>query len=228
MARVIFYVDGFNLYYRALRKPELKWLNVQALAEALFPDDELLIVKYFTATIKPSRIDPRKHIRQQVYFRALNTLPKVQLIYGNYVSRRASMPLYDEWAMGTKKLVCVARQDEKGTDVNLATHLIRDAFVGAFDVAAVVTSDSDLAEPFRIVSEELNLPLVLVHPYVADGRRELREPAKKLRSFTGVGIKKVREGLLSSCQFAERLKDRHGEITRPFEWYASDDDVISP
>jgi hypothetical protein len=37
MARIIVYIDGFNLYYQALRKPEHKWLNVQRLAETLLP-----------------------------------------------------------------------------------------------------------------------------------------------------------------------------------------------
>jgi uncharacterized LabA/DUF88 family protein len=221
MAKVIVYVDGFNLYYRALRKPEHKWLNVQALAETLLQDDDVRAVKYFTARIKPSRIDPRKHVRQQVYFRALETLPKVQLVFGNYITSAARMPLYDEWKMGIKKLVRVAKQEEKGTDVNLATHLLRDAFQGACEVAAVATSDSDLEEPFRIVTRELNLPLILLHPYVADASGVLREPAKKLREYADGRIKKIREGLLAACQLPERLTDRHGQIIRPFEWYAT-------
>jgi hypothetical protein len=95
MAKVIVYIDGFNLYYRALRKPEHKWLNVQTLAEALFPDDAVVRIKYFTAKIQPSRIDPRKHVRQQIYFRALQTLPKVELFFGNYIASPARMPLYE-------------------------------------------------------------------------------------------------------------------------------------
>jgi hypothetical protein len=43
---------------------------------------DLVRVKYFTAKIQPGKIDARKHIRQQVYFRALETLPKVEIIYG--------------------------------------------------------------------------------------------------------------------------------------------------
>jgi len=133
----------------------------QTLAEALLPDDDILAVKYFTARIKPSRIDPRKHIRQQVYFRALETLPKVH----------------------------------------------------------VATSDSDLEEPFRVVTRELNLPLILLHPYVADATGALREPAKKLREYADGRIKKIREGLLAASQLPEQIDDRHGRITRPFEWY---------
>ncbi len=221
MAKVIVYVDGFNLYYRALRKPEHKWLNVQALAETLLPHDEIIRVKYFTALIQPTKIDVRKHVRQRVYFRALATLPKVELIYGNYITTCARMPLFDEWKNGVKKLVRVAKQEEKGTDVNLAAHMIRDAFRGYFETAAVITSDSDLQEPFRIVVEELGLPVILLHPYMPDGNGVLREPARKLRTYTKDRIKKIREGLLASCQLPETVSDSLGQITRPFEWYAA-------
>ena len=45
------YVDGFNLYYSALRRrfPDCKWLDVRALAETLFPNDEIARVLYFSA-----------------------------------------------------------------------------------------------------------------------------------------------------------------------------------
>ncbi len=221
IAKVIVYIDGFNLYYRALQKPHHKWLNVQALAEALFPDDDLQAVKYFTAKIQPSKIDPRKHVRQQVYFRALQTLPKVELHYGNYITNCAKMPLYDDWKQGIKTLVRVAKQEEKGTDVNIASHLLRDAFRGSFEVAGVLTSDSDLAEPFRIVTQELGMPLILLHPFVADASGVLREPARRLRIYTDGRIKKVREGLLAASQLPEKLTDAHGQITRPFEWAIS-------
>jgi hypothetical protein len=224
MAKVIVYIDGFNLYYRALRKPEHKWLDVQRLSETLLPDDEIVKIKYFTARIQPSKIDPRKHVRQQVYFRALASLAKVEIVYGNYVARPAMMPLLDEWKRGVLKLVCVAKHEEKGTDVNLATHLISDGFRGNFETAAVLTSDSDLQEPFRIVTEELNLPLILLHPYVSDGRGTLREPAKKLRVYTDGRVKKIREGLLTACQLPESLTDAQGRITRPHEWYATSDE----
>jgi len=228
MARVIVYIDGFNLYYRALKKPEHKWLDVQKLAETLLPDDDITQIKYFTAMIKPSKIDVRKHVRQQVYFRALRTLPKVELKYGNYIMTQARMPLFEEWKRGEVKLVCVAKQEEKGTDVNLGAHMIRDGFRGEYEAAAVLTSDSDLQEPFRIVAEELRLPVILLHPYVADGNGTLREPARKLRGYANGRIKKIREGLLAVCQLPDILHDSVGQITRPFEWYAQEISATPP
>jgi hypothetical protein len=58
----------------------------------------------------------------------------------------------------------VWKTEEKGSDVNLGVHLVRDAFKGAFDLAAVLTNDTDLLEPIRIVTRELGLPVTLLAP----------------------------------------------------------------
>ena len=58
----------------------------------------------------------------------------------------------------------VWKTEEKGSDVNLGVHLVRDAFKGHFDLAAVLTNDTDLVEPVRIVTQELNLPVTLLTP----------------------------------------------------------------
>jgi hypothetical protein len=58
----------------------------------------------------------------------------------------------------------VWKTEEKGSDVNLGVHLVRDAFRGAFELAAVLTNDTDLVEPVRIVTKELNLPVTLLAP----------------------------------------------------------------
>jgi hypothetical protein len=58
----------------------------------------------------------------------------------------------------------VWKTEEKGSDVNLGVHLVRDAFRGAFELAAVLTNDTDLVEPIRIVTQELGLPVTLLSP----------------------------------------------------------------
>ena len=61
--------------------------------------------------------------------------------------------------------VWVDKTEEKGSDVNLASHLVRDAYQQAFQVAVLITNDSDLAEPVRIVRQELNLPVGVLNPH---------------------------------------------------------------
>ncbi len=67
------YVDGFNLYYSALRWrfPGCKWLDVRKLAELLLPNDDIAEVKYFTARVSSEPDNPNQHRRQQSYLRAL-------------------------------------------------------------------------------------------------------------------------------------------------------------
>lgn len=64
------YVDGFNLYYRALKGRRCNWLNLQALAALLLPTYTIVKVRYFTALIAPSAHDRDQHLRQQAYIRA--------------------------------------------------------------------------------------------------------------------------------------------------------------
>ena len=45
------YIDGFNLYYRALRHTPFKWLDLRKLSETLFPQDTIHRVCYFTALL---------------------------------------------------------------------------------------------------------------------------------------------------------------------------------
>ena len=46
--------------------------------------------------------------------------------------------------------VSVWRPEEKGSDVKLGSRLLNDAWSDAFDVAAVLTTDSDLTAPIRL------------------------------------------------------------------------------
>ncbi|MGU9560672.1 NYN domain-containing protein, partial [Lactiplantibacillus pentosus] len=58
----------------------------------------------------------------------------------------------------------VWKTEEKGSDVNLGVHLVRDAFQGKFEQAAVLTNDTDLVEAIRIVTQDVGLPVTLLAP----------------------------------------------------------------
>ncbi|GAJ22676.1 unnamed protein product, partial [marine sediment metagenome] len=62
--KTIVYVDGFNLYYGAVKDTSLKWLNIHRMCELHLPKDRIVGVKYFTAKIISRPDDPQKHIRQ--------------------------------------------------------------------------------------------------------------------------------------------------------------------
>jgi hypothetical protein len=146
MSRVIVYIDGFNLYYGALKGTPYKWLDIVALARRLAPNDHLVAVRYFTARVRPQPSDPQQPQRQQAYLRALGTFPLVTIHLGHYLSHATRMPLATP-KPGKSRTVEVIKTEEKGSDVNLATYLLLDAFRGRCDKAVVVTNDSDLQEP---------------------------------------------------------------------------------
>ena len=69
------YIDGFNLYYRALKDTPYRWLDLRKLAETVFPQDDIHRVCYFTARLDARPGNPNQPRRQLVYLRALTTLP---------------------------------------------------------------------------------------------------------------------------------------------------------
>ena len=76
-------------------------------------------------------------------------------------------------------------------------------------MAVVISNDSDLVEPVRIVTKELNLPIVVVSPF-----KKNTIELKKIASF----VKQIREGVLKISQFPATLKDSTGEFTKPESW----------
>jgi uncharacterized LabA/DUF88 family protein len=133
--RAIAYIDGFNLYFGLKSKGWRRyyWLNLQALAENLLkPYQSLNKTKYFTARISGS---PDKQKRQTTYIEALSTLSNFEIIYGKYQlnPRNCRNCNYFEQV-----------PSEKMTDVNIAVELMSDAFLDQYDVAYLLSADSDL------------------------------------------------------------------------------------
>ena len=85
--KTFLYIDGFNLYYSALKDTPLRWLNPLALASAAFPRNRIVATKFFTARVTALPHDPRQPDRQQVYWRALRTLPDLEIIEGDFRTR---------------------------------------------------------------------------------------------------------------------------------------------
>ncbi len=125
--KVYIYIDGFNLYYGCLKGTPYKWLNLQKLSELLFPSHTIAKIKYFTAPIKirENDRDHGKPNRQQIYLRALRTIPGLEIIQGSFLSHVVTMRNAD-----SKGYSRVIKTEEKGTDVNIASHLINDGHSG--------------------------------------------------------------------------------------------------
>jgi hypothetical protein len=208
------YIDGFNFYYAAFRRSRFgayKWLDPVALCKAALPRNDIELVRYFTAPLNPSRGRAAQRARQVVYLGALGTLPALSIHFGEFVEHAKRLMLVDT----PRRKPSFARvwvPEEKGSDVNLASHLLVDGFLGAYEVAVVVSNDADLLEPVRLVRSVLGLPVGVLK--VEGGQRAC--------VFAGVAdfIKPLRRGHFERAQLPPVVQEASGrEWRRPLEWH---------
>jgi uncharacterized LabA/DUF88 family protein len=202
------YVDGFNLFYGCLRRTPYRWLDLGALCRVLLPNDQVHRIRYFTARVNNRPDDPGKSQRQDVYLRALRTIPELTIHFGHYLTSTVRMPLACPVAGGART-VEVIKTEEKGSDVNLATYLLLDAFRQDCEAAVVVTNDSDLKEPVTVVRRELGLIVGVINPHPA---------AKRSRALQADFFKQLRAGVLAGSQLPDVVSDARGKIHKPAEW----------
>ena len=206
--RTIVYVDGFNLYYGALKGTSWKWLDLVALFDkVLQPHHRILAVKYFTARVSGTARDPSKPQRQDVYLRALQRYrPEVSMYFGHFLSHVVRAPLVQP--AGNLRTAEVIRTEEKGSDVNLAVHLINDGWLGVYDCAIVVSNDSDLAEAMHLVKQQHGKRIGLVTPGTGRPSRQLMAHADFSRH--------IRPNALQRSQLPDPIPGTN--IRRPARW----------
>lgn len=215
-----------------------KWIDLRKLAAqyAKWPGAEITRVVYCTARVNDPA-DPQQVQRQAFYLKALQMHGAVDVIEEGYYSSwatesvvvsersgtRAPSPLLDprrelSWSPGLPVrragggvlLATVRKREEKGSDVNVATHLLADVLQGKVDAAVVISNDSDLALPIRIARD--HVPVGLINPNV----KQLAG-ALKGNSSDGVGRhwwRRLDPQDLLSCQ----LPDPVGGIAKPAPW----------
>lgn len=213
--KTVLYIDGFNLYYSAVKDTPLKWLDPVALSQRLFPHNVIAGIKYFTARVMPMPADPDIPVRQQIYWRALRTLPNVEIIEGDFRRRKSRAAVVSP----PPKTIEVYKTEEKGSDVNLAAHLLMDGFKKHYDCAIVVSGDSDLVTPIRMVRDQLKLPVGVLNP------QRLSGPGKS-KPRKNAGLQKAalfyKNGVswnqLLNSQFPSALSDPQGSFHKPAAW----------
>lgn len=171
--------------------PGWRWLDVRALAARLVANHSAWAgatierVIYCTAVISGAD-NPVGNREQDVYLRALRrsqTTDHIEL--GNYVHRVARAPLATPNRNGRPILahpggplmvkaatghddpaavfmVSTARREEKGSDVNVASHLLLDILEQRVDAAVVISNDSDLKFPVQTARNRV--PVGTVNP----------------------------------------------------------------
>ena len=174
------YIDAYNLYYGmrghcGRGTAGWRWLNVRSLAESLcgWRDATVTRVVYCTARVDP--LDDQSAFQDQdVYLRALKDSGAIDVLeLGRYVARAKKAPLATPGPGGSAQIITpstaislpselpilnagtmyhatVRVREEKGSDVNVATHLLADVFRGEVQGAIVMSNDSDLALPLTV------------------------------------------------------------------------------
>lgn len=153
--RVITYIDGFNLYF-GLKDRNWKryyWLNLQALSlNLLIPGQLLALTKYFTTRVSNS---PSKVKRQGTYIEALETLDNFRIFYGHYMPNVRTCP----------RCLCIhSVPKEKSTDVNIAVEMLTDAFEDKYDIALLISADSDLVGAVKSILRLTDKKVVVAFP----------------------------------------------------------------
>jgi hypothetical protein len=216
-----------------------RWLDVRSLAEDLaqraagWEEPSMEKIVYCTARIDGAS-NPAGHAEQDVYLKALLASGTVDLIeYGHYVSRvkkaplatpdRKGRPVLSEsaWPVmvqdreGTpvpdaRFMVSYAHREEKGSDVNVASHLLLDVLEQSVDAAIVISNDSDLR--FPIQQARARVPVGTVNPSHAWLAGDL-----KGRPTDGVGNHWWLQ-LNDADIRAHQLSDPCGRYTKPPPW----------
>jgi uncharacterized LabA/DUF88 family protein len=254
------YVDGFNLYYGAVRGTPFKWLNLTALAKQLIPQDYTITkVKYFTARVS-GVADLGAPKRQQAYLSALATLPEMEIHHGRFLSKTVWRPItnfpvagatihsptqvtlpagthdvdqgtlaapskltvgvYPGKTPGRHRRKSVPRplanalvaevhtMEEKGSDVNIAAHLLNDAWKGLFEAAVLISNDTDLITPIRMVSVERKKPVFVVCP----AKWQMAPGLQQVATYT----RHIHKSMLAAAQFADPIPGT--TIRKPRSW----------
>jgi hypothetical protein len=205
------YVDAFNLAYGARNSCEPlglshKWLNLSKMLQNVVSDYDVQRIRYFTANLKPH--DSTKARKQRAYLRALRTLSGLTIHKGEYRQDVVEMLLADGSGM-----VEVIKNEEKGSDVNLATYLVLDSLVNPEDpphTAIVISNDSDLRRPVQIVKDS-GVELGILNPHVTYPLGVLRTVASWVRP--------IRPNVYAVSQFPREVVTGPGAtVIKPSGW----------
>lgn len=201
---------------------------------AIWPNAVIERVVYCTARIS-ARDNASGSRDQDVYLKALATSGSADLIeYGYYTSKVKTRPMAvadrkkrpklvtPDWPIKVKAgatqsddphatfMVSVADREEKGSDVNVATHLLIDLYEQRIDAAIVVSNDSDLALPVR--RARTRVPVGTVHPGT-------NYPAGALSGDTTDGVARHWWRQLQPVDYTNhQLADPAGNYRRPQGW----------
>lgn len=148
MLRTMVFIDyqNFNInlqthYYKSKKKMDFKSINYHALAKEInkILHFESQVVKTYLFAYKPNeqlmRLD--KYKRYYKWLTNMKKTPYFEIIEGRQEIRTINGVKFDVNNQNTYTT------EEKETDINLATHMLAKGFQNAYDIAVLVSGDTD-------------------------------------------------------------------------------------
>lgn len=219
------YIDGFNLYFSALKSTPYKWLDVVSLFSKIChiqdPESDIQKIKFFTAPVK-GKIATRgeKAVQsQQIYHKALQTLyPEIfQIIEGFFIVQAVNLPKL-QTPINKEERVGVWKMEEKKTDVNIALHAFRDAMKGMEQIV-LVSNDSDLVPVFEAIKEDFpTVRLAVIAPKLKPDEAEIRVNNKELSELANWTREYILETEFQNSQLPQKIKTTKKPIVKPSYW----------
>lgn len=206
------YVDGFSLYFGSLKGTAYKWLNIGKLCDEMYPEISIKRIRYFTAKVHPRRDDPGVQDRQKTIRRALLTIPNLSIVYGRYESHYVRLPSGVDYRRGIVNFVEVFKIEEKGSDVNVASYMMDDAYRREIEVAILISNDTDLLAPVKFLKGR-GIKVWMFSPTT----RPDRTPAYLLTNCAD-RVDEITVEQLRDCQFQTNLEDNNGSFSKPSSW----------
>lgn len=230
------YVDGFNLYKGVLeRNPRFKWLDLVSFCAAQRPKMCLAEIFYFTANVKARFAGDKSPERQHAYLRVLadqgirvvrgkfrsdskwlrvTTTVRTRIIEpvmpGRWGTVQSALNSSRSEALPDSPKASVVDSKEKGSDVNLAAHLLLDVLKFDLEAALVITGDSDLITPIRFCVEH-GADIHVVVP-------NKEQPSASLRNVA-TSMTELHPMTLAKYQLPRSYVTRKGgNIVRPETW----------
>ncbi|SFV87316.1 D-alanine--D-alanine ligase [hydrothermal vent metagenome] len=192
----IVYIDGFNLY-NGIRQfgQKYKWLDIESLSQSFLREGVILKkVKFFTAKLNGDNQEVRN---QKIYLNALTKHCKnTNIIYGYFSKARKC------------KSCDYKNFEEKQTDVNIACEMLKDAYLDNFDIAYLISGDSDLLYPVQEI-RQLNKYIIIASP--------AQRKSKKLNEIAHSSFE-ITSNYLKDNQLPDYIEGVRGFITKPLKW----------
>ena len=209
------YVDGFNLYFGAVKGTRYKWLDLLAMCQRLLSGREINRIRYFTARVTPLPHNPDSPDRQDAYLRALETIPNLTIHWGRFSTHPAFAPVFPVVysASGRRaRTVQILKTEEKRSDVNLATLLLMDCVDDVFDEAVVISNDSDLLLPIEYAVGRFGKIVGVVSPH---HRSKFSGELLRAASWS---FKEINRSVLAASQFPDVVDTARGPVVKPAGW----------